>query len=120
MFAEPILTRSLCILEPKGPPRVSLRNGVVPVPVEFMSFERHRSQLCVAHLDALLINVGVRNCLDGETFLGGRGRDQFDDRAIGDERSSTPVHRDEAEHLVLNFYLHLDSKEPVIKRALTS
>lgn len=67
-----------------------------------MAGDAEGSEFVVGDLDAFLAPFWVASGSDGEPGLGGRRGDQLDDRAVTGEWSATPVHRDEAEHLVFD------------------
>lgn len=76
--------------------------GVVPFAVPVVDGEGDGGKFGVAVLDALGVLLGVVFVLDREAGRGGRGGDQFDDGAQAGEEPTASVHRDKAEHAVLD------------------
>jgi hypothetical protein len=90
---------------PEGSPRSwlsSWTDRVVPVTVEVMAGESDAFELFLGYLCTGLVVVPVAQRTDSSALLGGGRRDELDDRPVGNERSPAPVHRDEAEHAVLD------------------
>src|SRR5258708_5241457 len=78
---------------------------VIPLTVPAVSGDAGLLQvlhLPVTDLDALGVDAGVQLCLDSQP--GGRGgrSDGVDDDLMAGQRPAAPVHRDEAEQLVLD------------------
>jgi len=80
----------------------SWRQGVVPVTVEFMSFEAYLSQLLVAHFDLCWVTIGVKGCFHNQSSPRSGAGDQVDNHFKVHQRARSPVHSDEAEQAMFN------------------
>src|SRR5262245_527392 len=63
--------------------------------MEFRARDVQFSHLRVGDLEALLVFVAVETALHGQSGLGLRIGDQFDDHPMGEERLAAPILRDE-------------------------
>jgi len=68
--------------------------------------EGEGGELGIADLDPFGIVTSLPFGEDPQAALGGRGRDEVDDYLVGGEGSTPPVLGDEAEHAMLDLYLH--------------
>src|SRR5215510_15661887 len=69
--------------------------------MEFRARDVQFSHLRVEDLDALLVFVAVETALHGQSGLGLRIGDQFDDHPMGEERLAAPILRDEGKQPML-------------------
>jgi len=65
-------------------------------------------EVCVGDTNLVWVGALVELGVDLESGAGGGRADQVDDRLQRDERLPAPVHRDEAEHPVLDFVCATD------------
>ena len=70
--------------------------------MEGVPCEREGGKLRLGHLRSGLVVVPIAFGFDPQAGLGGGGTDELDDGPVGHERSSPPVHGDEAEHAVFD------------------
>lgn len=70
---------------------------VVPVTMEFITFQPDPSELLVVYFGPGRVAAILDFGMDLQTFGGSRGGDEVDDHLEADERLATPVLTDEAE-----------------------
>src|SRR5262249_62189306 len=75
---------------------------VIPIAVEFILFESHRSQFPICHLDSLLIGVRIQLRFDSQPRSRALAPDQVHYHRTTHQRPPSPVLRDVAEHPVLD------------------
>src|SRR6266403_689339 len=82
---------------------MSRRDGVVPVAVKPVWCELNPRELCVAHLNPLVVASGVERRFHDEAGPRTGVGDQVDDHLMAGQRLPAPVLRDEAEEAMLDF-----------------
>src|SRR5215831_12689994 len=75
---------------------------VIPIAVEFILFESHRSQFPLCRFYSLLIGVRIQLRFDPQPCSPARSPDQVHDHRTTHQRPTPPVLRDVAEHPVLD------------------
>ena len=83
-----------------------------------MSSDWDGGQLGVGDCDADGVVAGVEVGFDAQAGPSGCSGDELDDGPVGHERPASPVLGDEAEHAMLNAYLHRAQRSPCSARVL--
>src|ERR1035441_5321662 len=78
-------------------------DGVIPVRVELVADDVHRSELRIRDFDAFGVLAGVQTRVDLQSGAGGGRADQVDDHLQALQRLAAPVQADVREHTVLDF-----------------
>lgn len=78
-------------------------NGVVPFTMEILSFVPKLGHFLIRDLDALFVGIRVQCRVNRQPFGCSGVGNQVDDRVQADERPTSPVLGNVAEHTVLDF-----------------
>ena len=76
--------------------------GIIPLAVKIISGDMKSFEFLIANFDASRIAVAVLDGSDRESFIGGRMRDQLNDRFQRDQRFGTPVDGDVGKEPMFN------------------